>query len=336
MSVINPGAAKAEGPADLTKVLAFAKVLAESGLFEDARTVARAAAKILAGQEFGFPPFASMVGIYVIDGKPYVGAHLLAAAIKRSQRYDFHVLRCDREACEIEFRKCATDADQPWQVLGKISLTIQEAKEAGLLISEKTGREKRAWRLNPDDMLFARCIAKGYRRFCPDLNSGILIYDSESIDEGGVSETDMEREPLAAPPGGSDPNAHAPAPVAPAATQDSWLQLLQEHGRTEEDLKDYLRVLDLKTLQEVLKASCPEKTRSRLRQYIIQGLLSIQRRDQIFQLIEKLQLPLDKVMTRLKEQFGISSLAQLTEAEANLVEAALVKRLHETTAPATS
>lgn len=48
-------------------------------------------AKILAGQEFGFGPVASMTSINVIKGKISLSENLIAAAIRRGDRCGYRV-----------------------------------------------------------------------------------------------------------------------------------------------------------------------------------------------------------------------------------------------------
>jgi len=57
-------------------------MFARSGYFTDAREAAQIGVKILAGREMGFGPFASVNGVHVIQGKPAMGANLMAAAVK--------------------------------------------------------------------------------------------------------------------------------------------------------------------------------------------------------------------------------------------------------------
>ena len=58
------------------------EILSRSGFFEDCKQAAQAAVKILAGAELGFPAFSSMCGIYIIKGKPAIGANLMAARLR--------------------------------------------------------------------------------------------------------------------------------------------------------------------------------------------------------------------------------------------------------------
>jgi len=69
-----------------------ANAMAASGFFQDARQAAQAVVKILAGQELGVGPFTSMTGVYIIQGRPALSANIMAAAVKRSGRYNFRVV----------------------------------------------------------------------------------------------------------------------------------------------------------------------------------------------------------------------------------------------------
>ena len=150
----------------------LAKLLAASNYFKDARDAAQAFAKILAGKEMGFPSFASMTGIHIIQGKPAMGAHLIAAAIKRSGRYDYRVREHDDSICRIEFFENG-------ESVGFSEFNATDAKKAGTQNMSKF----------PKNMLFARAISNGMRWFCPDLMLGAPIYTPEelgaSVDEYG-------------------------------------------------------------------------------------------------------------------------------------------------------
>jgi hypothetical protein len=74
---------------------------------------------------------------------------------------------------------------------------------------EKKGYKLKAnWRNHPDDMLFARCVSKGYRRYCADLSSGVLAYDPDEL--GELPAIPAAPAPAPAPP--VEQQAEAPAP----------------------------------------------------------------------------------------------------------------------------
>ena len=76
-----------------------AQALHASGFFSDIKTQAQAMVKVMAGAEIGLPPFASMSGIHIVQGKPVLGANLIATLVKNDPRYDYRVKRSDGEVC---------------------------------------------------------------------------------------------------------------------------------------------------------------------------------------------------------------------------------------------
>lgn len=150
----------------LADIAQWADVFVKSGMFKDAKSVAQAIVKIQAGQELGLPPFAAMRGFDVIEGKPAPNAGLTAALIKRSGRYGYNVTRSDATACVLEWTEGG-------RVIGETAFTMDEAKAAGL-----AGRGP--WKAYPQDMLFARALTRGARRFCADVFMG-SVYTPEEL-----------------------------------------------------------------------------------------------------------------------------------------------------------
>ena len=143
-------------------------VLAQSGYFQDARQAAQAIVKVMAGRELGFGPIASMTGIHIIQGRPAIGADLMAKAVKRSGRYNYRVTELTDEACSIEFFEKSGDA---WQSIGTSLFTRQDATKA------KT-KNLDAF---PRNMLFARAMSNGVKWFCPDA-LGLTSYTPEELE----------------------------------------------------------------------------------------------------------------------------------------------------------
>ena len=154
----------------------LAELLARSGFFEDCKQAAQAVVKILAGSELGFPAFASMVGIHIIKGKPALGANLIAAAVKRSSRYNYRVLELNDKVCKIAFLELGAE-------IGISEFTAADAARAGTQNMNKF----------PRNMLFARAISNGVKFFCPDIFLGAKVYTPEELgatvdDDGNVVE----------------------------------------------------------------------------------------------------------------------------------------------------
>lgn len=160
---------------ELDTIQRTAKLLAASGYFgtsNDGLTgMAQVAAKILAGRELGFGPFAAVNGVHIIQGKPTVGANLMAAAVRSHPRYDYRVKKLTDKECELEFIDNG-------KVAGVSSFTMQDAEAAEL----STGRNSATWKKYARNMLFARAMSNGVRFYAPDIFSGNAVYVPEELD----------------------------------------------------------------------------------------------------------------------------------------------------------
>lgn len=152
------------------------KMMAVSGYFQDAREAAQAAVKVQAGMEMGFGPFTSMTGIHIIQGRPSVGANLMASAVKTNPRYDYRVREMTEQVCRIEFFEIIGGKRES---IGVSEFTLADGKKAGTKNLDKF----------PRNMLFARAMSNGIRWFCPDAFNGNTVYTPEElgadVDEDG-------------------------------------------------------------------------------------------------------------------------------------------------------
>jgi len=155
-------------------MMVMAKTFAESGMFADAKQMTQAFVKIAAGQEIGIPPFAAMSGIHIIQGKPTLGAGLIASAIKGSGKYDYRVKEMTEKLCSIDFF-------QEKENIGNSTFTIEDAKKALTKNIDKF----------PKNMLFARAISNGVKWFCPDVFSG-PVYVPEEMPEVTIEAEHIE------------------------------------------------------------------------------------------------------------------------------------------------
>ncbi len=181
------------------------RAMAASGFFKDIKSASQAMVKILAGKEIGLPPIAAMTGIHLIDGKVSLGANLIAAAVKRSGRYNYRVREHTADGCRIEFFEHG-------ESVGISEFTMQDAQAANL-----TG--KAVWRQYPRNMLFARALTNGARWYCADVFGG-AVYTEEELEHdergpylGQSAQVVYQTEPI------------EPAPVVqaePAAPVTDW------------------------------------------------------------------------------------------------------------------
>lgn len=161
-------------PSSKLDLMTLTTVMIQSGFFPNVQTVAQGVVKILAGRELGFGPVASLRHVYVHGGHIGIMAQLVATKIRQSGTYDYRVLRCDDEACEIAIiRRTPTG----WEDLKPvISFTLEEAKRAKLV------KQGGGWETFPSDMLFARAITRAQKRHCPDV-FGQAVYDPSQLKE---------------------------------------------------------------------------------------------------------------------------------------------------------
>lgn len=151
----------------------FAKAMVSSNYFTDAKDAAQAFVKIQAGKELGLPPFAAMTGIHIIQGKPVLGANVIATLIKNDPRYNYRVMEHTAQVCRIEFYENGKPC-------GVSEFTSEDARRAGTKNMDKF----------PKNMLFARAISNGAKWYCPGVFGGAPVYTPEEMgletDEDGV------------------------------------------------------------------------------------------------------------------------------------------------------
>lgn len=169
-------------PAD---AVSLARVFHQSGFFKDTKSATQAVVKVMAGRELGFGAFASMTGIHIIETggqvKLQLSANMVGALVKRSGRYDFEVVTLTATECRLRFLR-------EGKPIGEVVWTIDMAKRAGLVT------ERSNWAKYPENMLFARALTNGAKRFCPEvlLTSEIELAPEAAVDmDGPLEETDI-------------------------------------------------------------------------------------------------------------------------------------------------
>jgi hypothetical protein len=151
----------------------------KSGYFSDVKSLAQAYVKVLAGEELGLSPFASMTGLTMIEGKLGMTSNLMATLLQESRDYDYRIVDSTNERAEIAFYRGDTE-------LGTSVFTIEDAQRAGLV------KQKSAWEKYPKAMLFARALTQGIRLYCPIVTKGSPAY---TVEELGV-EVNQDGEPI--------------------------------------------------------------------------------------------------------------------------------------------
>lgn len=215
------------------------QVFAASGYFADARDAAQAIVKIQAGKELGFGPVASMTGIFIVKNRVTMSASIMAAAIKRSKRYDYRIKELTDQSCTLIF-------SQDGQVVGESSFSMTDARKAGLDKGDN-------WKGYPRNMLFARALSNGAKWYCPDVFCGPVYTPDElgvQVDgETGEPLNVIEAAPLPAEKPSQQPKTALavdralaeveqhivnPPPARPKADLTKLKSLIEAHNLTEE------------------------------------------------------------------------------------------------------
>ena len=214
-------------------LMTLSTVMVQSGFFPNAESVAQGVVKILAGRELGFPAIASMRHIYVHNGHIGLQATLIATQIRRSGTYDYRIVESTDAKCSIEFQR---KRDGEWVSEGTASFTIEEAQRAKLV---KTGS---GWENYPSDMLFARAITRGQRRYCPDV-FGQAVYSEEEVREIAAAE---------------------PTNITPRTPEDMAAELMPREKKALIDPADPVVVDKALEVAEVMAGPPPEGIKSGL------------------------------------------------------------------------
>jgi hypothetical protein len=219
----------------MRSVLEQAAVLAASGFFASAKTLSQAAAKIMIGAELGFPPMASIANIHVFrpeeggENAVAIGAHLMAAAIDRSDDHDFEIVTKSDQLCKIKFFKKSKRTGE-FEERGIAEFSLEDAATAQLA-------HRKTWKKYATDMLYARTMARGFRTFCASLIGGVNVYAPEEL--GFVPDGDggYVRDPEATEPELRD--ADAPVIEMPRRASETGgpktVEIMSKSG----DLDDY-------------------------------------------------------------------------------------------------
>ena len=110
------------------------KAFVASKMFgDDMDRTSMAITKIMAGQELGLAPFASMRAVHVIEGNATLSANTMAGMVKSSGRYDYDIKKKELDGCVIDFYELRSGKRTK---IGTESFDIDEARMAGMFDTE--------------------------------------------------------------------------------------------------------------------------------------------------------------------------------------------------------
>ncbi len=155
-------------PRTIGEVESLAEILSKSTLLPDALKgkAADVVVSILAGQELGMPPMASIRGVHVVQGKPVLAADTMMGLVLASGLAEYFS-QVEATATSVTFETKRKGAPKPQRV----TWTFEDAKRAGIY--------KNVWLTYPRQMLAARCKAELARAVYPDILAG--VYDPDEI-----------------------------------------------------------------------------------------------------------------------------------------------------------
>jgi hypothetical protein len=119
-----------------------------------------------------------------------IGANLMAAAVKRSDKYNYRVAEMTDKVCKIIFLEGG-------QEVGESAFSLEDAKRAGTKNIDKF----------PRNMLFARALSNGVRWFCPDVFDTTVYTPDELRGDMSDDSRSMVVEPTPTPPRPAAPRA---------------------------------------------------------------------------------------------------------------------------------
>lgn len=155
-------------PRQWTAMLDMADAMIKTGLLPTTiKTAAAAVVLIMKGSELGIPPMQALAQIAVINGKPSLGAELMAALIYRDQGDDaLQFAETSTERCTVSYKR------RTWAQRREFTFSLEDAKRAGLLGGA-------TWTKYPAALLRARCISAVARMAFPDSIGG--MYTAEEL-----------------------------------------------------------------------------------------------------------------------------------------------------------
>lgn len=151
------------GSASMGDLFRLATDLLPSGFLpEHLKNAGSVVATIMAGQELGLAPMASLRSIHLVKGKVVIDAGAQLALLHSAGVRTRWVETSDTIA-HLELSRHGEEAQQ-W------TYTIQQAKNAGL-----AGKD--VWRKHTAAMLRARCVSSAARAFAPEVLMGVYTPD---------------------------------------------------------------------------------------------------------------------------------------------------------------
>lgn len=240
MEKMNDTKALAVIPRTMQEVQSMAEVLAKSNLLPSALRgkAADVAVQILAGQELGLAPMASIRGVHVYEGKPILAADTMVALCLGSGVCEYFI--CAEETSSSVTYETKRNGSPQAQ---RFTWSDEDTKAAGL-------NTKDNWRLHKRQMRRARCKAVLARDVYPDVLAGCYDPDEEMVAVRSAPHTDaIGAEFVDAP---SDPLSSIDA----AESVDALKALAPTLNKLQDDAKKTARARYQARMEQLTKREC--------------------------------------------------------------------------------
>lgn len=169
-----------DGPTDVDKQIEHAKFLA-TGIVQPVywHNPGACLSLLMAAQALDIPRHTALQNLW---WNPAVGlgamkAQLMASLLTERHNFEFKIVEESDQRVAMTFHRVV---DGRRRKLGDVEWTILEAVAACL-----TWREQ--WQRHPKDMLWARCLMRGARRFASSVGTG-LAYTRDELDDMSAAE----------------------------------------------------------------------------------------------------------------------------------------------------
>jgi hypothetical protein len=227
-------------PRSIDEVQTMAEVLAKSKLLPDALKgqSADVVVQILAGQELGLAPMASIRGVHIVQGKPLLAADTMVALVLGSGLCEYFSCVAETDT-SVTYETKRRGSPHPQ----RMTWSDEDTKIAGL-------NTKDNWRLHKKQMRRARAKAILARDVFPDVLAG--CYDPDEIQIPATQRNTVAIDAVDA--------EFVDVPAEVEATPHEILAL--EHTKSEAEVKEMAPVLG--KLPAKWKSLASEKYKARL------------------------------------------------------------------------
>lgn len=181
-------------PANVDDVWRMATMLAKADIIPDVLRgkPSDVLVTLLSGREMGLSAMQSLRMIYVVKGRPFIGAQLKIAMVKKSPECLY--FRC----VETTSQKATFETERKDEGKTSITFTIEDATRAGLAGRVSRSGEPDNWSKYPATMLRWRAASQLADLVYPDIIGGIGTTDE--AEELEANERSREVRPPPAPP----------------------------------------------------------------------------------------------------------------------------------------